>query len=50
MRRQIARGLTPEQAACELLTHYCGSKKKPTETSTLLLADKNSHVDAKFEL
>ena len=45
MRRQIARGLTPEQAARELLTLY-GSKKKPTEISTLLVADKKRYKDS----
>ena len=45
MRRQIARGLTPEQAARELLTLY-GSEKKPTEISTLLVADKKRYKDS----
>jgi hypothetical protein len=42
MKRQIARGLTPEQAAAELHTIY-GAKTNPTAISKMLVADKRRY-------
>jgi hypothetical protein len=42
MKCQIARGLTPEQAAAELHTIY-GAKTNPTAISKMLVADKRRY-------